>query len=55
MFEIKNLIVNVDDKQILKGVDLKVEKNTTHIIMGKNGCGKSSLLNSIVKNPVHRW
>ena len=53
MFEIKNLIVNVDDKQILKGVDLKVEKNTTHIIMGKNGCGKSSLLNSIVKNPVY--
>ena len=53
MFEIKNLIVNVDDKQILKGVNLTVNKNTTHIIMGKNGCGKSSLLNSIVKNPVY--
>ena len=53
MFEIKNLFVKIDDKEILKGVNLKVEKNTTHIIMGKNGCGKSSLLNSIVKNPVY--
>ncbi len=54
MFEIKNLVVNVEDKQILKGVNLTVNKNTIHIIMGKNGCGKSSLLNSIVKNPVYK-
>ncbi|MGN0929724.1 MAG: Fe-S cluster assembly ATPase SufC [Alphaproteobacteria bacterium] len=54
MFEIKNLKVNVDEKEILKGVNLSVDKGQTHIIMGVNGSGKSTLLNTIVKNPKYK-
>ena len=53
MLEIKNLKVNVDTNEILKGVNLSVKGGQTHIVMGKNGSGKSSLLNTIVKNPKY--
>jgi len=45
MLEIKNLRVKLEeeDKQILKGVDLKVETGKVHAIMGPNGSGKSTL------------
>jgi len=43
MLEIKNLHVEVDGKQILKGLDLTVEKGALHAIMGPNGSGKSTL------------
>jgi len=45
MLEIKNLQVKLEeeDKQILKGVDLKIEPGTVHAIMGPNGSGKSTL------------
>lgn len=45
MLEIKNLHVKLEeeDKQILKGVDLKVEPGKVHAIMGPNGSGKSTL------------
>ena len=45
MLEIKNLHVKLEeeDKQILKGVDLKIEPGTVHAIMGPNGSGKSTL------------
>ena len=41
MLEIKDLKVNVDNQEILKGVNLVVGASETHIIMGKNGSGKS--------------
>lgn len=43
MLNIKNLHARVEDKQILKGINLTVNPSEVHAIMGPNGSGKSSL------------
>lgn len=53
LLNINNLHVNVDGKEVLKGLDLKVNKGEIHVIMGPNGAGKSSLLNSILNNKLY--
>ena len=45
MIKIEDLHVNVDGKEILKGVNLKVNAGELHVIMGRNGTGKSTLAN----------
>src|SRR5919109_1533537 len=49
--EIRNLHVNVQGKEILKGVDLTVEQGKVHAIMGPNGTGKSTLAYTLMGHP----
>jgi Fe-S cluster assembly ATPase SufC len=50
--EIRNLHVKAEDKEILKGLDLDVEKGKVHALMGPNGSGKSTLANVIMGHPA---
>ena len=54
LLEIKNLYVNAGDKEILKGLNLKINKGEVHVIMGPNGAGKSTLANVILNNPEYK-
>lgn len=50
MLEIKNLHVSIDGKEILKGLNLKVNAGEVHAIMGPNGTGKSTLAAVVAGN-----
>ncbi len=52
--EIKNLHVSIEDKEILKGVDLTVEQGRIHAIMGPNGTGKSTLAYTLMGHPSYK-
>ncbi|MCX8178837.1 MAG: Fe-S cluster assembly ATPase SufC [Candidatus Aenigmarchaeota archaeon] len=52
--EIKDLHVSVEGKEILKGVNLKIEQGQTHAIMGPNGAGKSTLSYAIMGHPRYK-
>ena len=50
MLEIKNLHASVEDKDILRGINLSVNAGEVHAIMGPNGAGKSTLASIIAGN-----
>ena len=52
--EIKDLYVSVEDKMILKGIDLEVNEGEIHALMGPNGNGKSTLLAAIMGDPSYK-
>ncbi|MEP6896071.1 MAG: Fe-S cluster assembly ATPase SufC [Chloroflexota bacterium] len=49
--EIKNLHVNIEDKEILKGLSLSINQGEIHAIMGPNGTGKSTLAYTLMGHP----
>jgi Fe-S cluster assembly ATP-binding protein len=51
--EIRNLHVSIEDKEILKGLDLTVEQGKVHAIMGPNGTGKSTLAYTLMGHPSY--
>ena len=51
--KIKNYSVSIEDKQILKNISLEVKSGEVHVIMGRNGTGKSTLLTSLMGHPLY--
>ena len=54
LLDIENLTVAVEDKEILHGVNLQVNEGETHVLMGPNVAGKSTLGYALMGNPQYK-
>jgi len=54
LLEIQNLWVEVEGKEVLKGINLTIPQGETHIIFGRNGSGKTTLLMTIMGFPTYK-
>ncbi len=54
ILEIKNLHVEIEGKEILKGLNLEIKEGDIHTLMGPNGSGKSTLANVIMGHPKYQ-
>lgn len=54
LLKVCDLRIEADDKEILKGLNLEINKGEIHVIMGPNGAGKSTLANALMNNPRYK-
>ncbi len=54
MFEIKDLSVAVENKTIIRNINIKIADGETHVIMGPNGAGKSSMAEALMGHPAFK-
>ena len=53
LLRVENLYAGVEEKEIIKGLDLKINKGEIHVIMGPNGAGKSTLASILIGHPKY--
>lgn len=54
LLDVQNISVSVDEKTVLRNLNLKIGEGETHVLMGPNGAGKSTLGNALMGNPVYK-
>ena len=53
LLDVRHVSFDINEKSVLHGIDLKINKGETHVFMGPNGAGKSTLGNTLMGNPVY--
>jgi len=54
IFNVKDLHVSINGKEVIKGIDLRLRKGEISVIMGPNGSGKSTFSNALMGHPIYK-